>query len=139
MRSAVRLLDANANRALEGIRVCEEIARFHLQAPASFRALRALRHATAQAVRRLPVTPRERLRARESRGDVGRRAASSKISSLEQLLIINFQRVKEALRTLEECARVIAPRHAAAFARLRFCTYEVERDVILRVASLRHH
>ena len=40
----MRLIDANLNRALEGARVCEEIARFHLCAIALFRRLRRLRH-----------------------------------------------------------------------------------------------
>ena len=138
-RSVLRLLDANANRALEGLRVCEEIVRFDMEVPAIFRKLRALRHAIAAATRQLPLSPLTLVRARASRRDIGRRALSSAESSLERLLLINFQRVKESLRTLEECARLLAPRHSAQYQRLRFRTYEVERDVLLRVAALRHH
>ena len=137
-RSVLRLLDANANRALEGLRVCEDIIRFHLGSSRTFRTTRTLRHEIARALRRLPVSTAALLRARKTRGDVGRRAAASRIPSLERLLLINFQRAKEALRTLEEGSRLIAPRHAAAFQRLRFRTYEVERDAVLRVDALRH-
>ena len=35
--SILRLVDANANRALEGVRVCEEIMRFHIPSPTIFR------------------------------------------------------------------------------------------------------
>ena len=136
--SVLRLLDANANRALEGMRVCEEIVRFHLESPIAFRRIRALRHGIADAVRRLPVTPVELVRSRASGRDIGRRAPASPVASLERLLLINFQRTKESLRTLEECTRLIAPPRTASFQRLRFRTYEVERDLLLRVAALRH-
>lgn len=138
-RSLLRLLDANANRALEGLRVVEEIVRFHWRAAGAFRRLRALRHAVAGALRRLPVSPRELAAVRDSREDVGRRAAAAGVESLERLLLINLQRAKEALRTLEECSRLIAPRQTRAFQRLRFRTYEVERELLRRVAAVRHH
>ena len=135
-RAALRVIDANANRALEGMRVCEEIIRFRFESPALFRRARALRHAIARTVNRLPVSPRELVSARESRRDIGSRAPAARVASLERLMVINLQRTKESLRTLEECARLIAPQHTAAFQRLRFRTYEVERDLLL--ATLRH-
>lgn len=137
--SAVRVIDANANRALEGLRVCEEIIRLHLGTRTAFRASRALRHAVGQAIRTLPITPTDRVRARDSRTDLGRAASTTPVDSLERLLLINFQRAKESLRTLEECSRLVAPRQTVSFQRLRFRTYEVERAVLLRVAALRHH
>lgn len=138
-RALLRLIDANANRALEGVRVCEEIVRFHFESPRTFRQLRALRHAIARAVRQLPASPRELVGSRESRRDIGRRVFGSPVTSLEEILLINFQRAKEALRTLEECARLLAPRQTPAFQLLRFRTYEVERDALLFLAALRDH
>ncbi|MBI4341789.1 MAG: hypothetical protein HY599_00305 [Candidatus Omnitrophica bacterium] len=137
-RAALRLVDANANRALEGLRVCEEIVRFQHGLPRLFRRARSLRHDVARAVRQLPVSPRALVRARASGSDVGRRAPASRVESLERLLLINFQRAKESLRTLEECSRVIAPRHTRGFQRLRFKTYDLERDLLLHLAALRH-
>ncbi len=137
-RSTLRLIDANANRALEGLRVCEEIVRFHLEVAPLFLRLRRLRHAIAAAIRGLPIAREDLLRARESRFDVGRQVRASRVASLEQTLVINLQRTKEALRVLEECARVTAPRHTSQLQRLRFTTYEIERDLLLRVATLRH-
>ena len=129
-QSILRLVDANANRALEGIRVCEEIMRFHVGSASAFRRLRALRHAIAGAVGKLPVRPIELVSARASHHEVGRRASASSIHSLEQLLIINLQRTKESLRTLEETTRLIAPRQTARFQQLRFRTYDIERDLL---------
>lgn len=137
--SVLRILDANANRALEGLRVCEEIARFDLENPRLFHRLRTLRHAIAQAVRGLPVSPVELVRARASGKDVGRRARALSVRSLEQLLLINFQRTKESLRTIEECARLLAPRQTARIQRVRFRTYEAERALLLKLAALRDH
>ena len=130
-RSVLRMIDANANRALEGLRVCEEVVRFHLEVPESFKELRALRHALAQEIRRLPVTPAELVEARESGRDIGRSASSASVGSLERILLMNFQRAKEALRTLEECTRLLAPRQTANFQRLRFRIYHVERTLVL--------
>ena len=137
-RSLLRIIDANANRALEGLRVCEDVTRFHLEHARVFRQLRALRHRVAGTVRALPLHPAELLGARQSRRDPGRRAASTRVASLEQLLLINFQRTKEALRVLEESSRLLGVDHARAFQRLRFGTYDVERDFLRRVAALRH-
>jgi thiamine-phosphate pyrophosphorylase len=137
-RSVLRLVDASANRALEGLRVCEDIARFHLESARAFRALRALRHAVAEAVAALPGGPAALVQARDSRADVGRRAPASRLDTLERVLIINFQRVKESLRTLEECTRCFAPGQTARFQQLRFRTYDTERHILLHVASVRH-
>jgi len=138
-QALLRIIDANANRALEGARVSEEIVRFALASPRHFRQMRALRHAIAGAVRRLPLHPAELVASRGGGRDVGRRAPAGPVGSLERLLLINFQRTKESLRTLEECARLIAPVHTRAFQRLRFRTYEVERALLTRLAALRHH
>lgn len=138
-QAVLRLLDANGNRAMEGLRVCEDIVRLYLGTARGYRRIRALRHGVAQALRALPATSTQLLRARNSRQDPGRKAPGSSIRSLEQLLVINFQRAKESLRVLEESARVLAPRRGGAFQRLRFLTYDIERDILLSVAALRHH
>ena len=136
--AVLRLVDANANRALEGLRVCEDVVRFHHRSSRLFGRLRRLRHAVASAVRRLPVRRVELAAARASRQDIGRAAKSSRVQSLDQLVVINFQRTKESLRTLEECSRVLAPGLTPIFQRLRFNAYDTERDCLLRVAALRH-
>ena len=81
-RVVLRLIDANANRALEGLRVCEDIIRFHFESPALFRRARALRHAVAQAVTRLPMSPQELVDARASRRDIGNHAPAARVASL---------------------------------------------------------
>ena len=137
-RQLLRAIDANVNRALEGLRVCEDVVRFCFGSDRHTRALRALRHAVSQQARRLPVSPTELLQTRDSRRDPGRRAKASAVRSLEQLLLINLQRAKEALRVLEECSRILAPGQARRFQQLRFRTYDAERSLLLDLATLRH-
>ena len=80
-----------------------------------------------------------RIRSRDSAHDPGNCSPATPIRSLERLLLMNLQRTKESLRTLEECARLVAPRQTPEFQRLRFRTYEIERDLLLKLATLRHH
>jgi len=132
-----RVVDANANRAHEGLRVCEDLVRFCLGSAEPFRALRALRHALAAQLRKLPVRPLDLAQARDSRRDPGREASGAAVKSVEHLLLINLQRTKEALRVLEESCRLLAPAQAPGFQRLRFRTYDVERTLLIGLAALR--
>lgn len=133
-----RLMDANANRALEGLRVCEDLYRLHYEQPALARRLRRLRHGLGAGIQRLPGGTTALLQARNSREDVGRRAATGRAASVSQLVVVNFQRAKEALRVLEECCRLVAPAQSRTFQQLRFETYEAERACLLYLAALRH-
>jgi len=136
-KALLRVLDANANRAMEGLRVCEDLVRFCRGSARRTQQLRALRHAVAAQVRRLPVNARDLALARDSRQDVGRRLRAAPIRSIEHLLLINLQRAKEALRVLEESSRLVAPHQTNQFQALRFRTYDVERDLLIDLATVR--
>jgi thiamine-phosphate pyrophosphorylase len=64
-----RILDANANRAREALRVAEEAARFALERPDLAEALKRLRHDLRAALARLDS--HQLLSARDTAGDVG--------------------------------------------------------------------
>ena len=132
-----RLVDANLNRAHEGLRVCEDIVRFVLEWPAPYRRLRSIRHGLDTQLRRGGIRAAQLLAARDSRRDPGREARGASVASVEQLLLINLQRTKEALRAIEEASRVVGPRMTPGLQQLRFRTYDVERTLLLRVAALR--
>lgn len=134
----LRLLDANINRAHEGLRVCEDLARFYFELGPSYQRLRRLRHAFDRGLRDLPVPLETLVRARDSRLDPGRRAAFASVHSAEHLLVMNLQRAKEAFRVIEESSRLLAPKATPAFQTVRFRLYDVERDLVLHVAALRH-
>src|SRR5262245_15455744 len=102
-----RVLDANLNRAREGLRVCEEVARFLLDDPALTRRSQRLRYRLRSAA---AAYPRVKLvAARDSVRDVGRPALRGKVSShrfATDLVTANAQRAQEALRVLEEFSRI---------------------------------
>ena len=133
----LRALDANINRAHEGLRVCEDLARFYFEREPSYRRLRRLRHDFDRRLRRLPVPLEALVEVRDSRLDPGRKAGLAAVRSAEHLLVMNLQRTKEAFRVVEETARLLAPRTAPALQTLRFRLYDVERSVLLGLAAVR--
>ncbi len=130
MKPLLRILDANYNRAKEGIRVLEDITRFVIQDAALTSRWKRCRHDLTQAILRLPVSYRELVDARESSRDVGRQSFirdKKKKSRWQDLFISNAKRSQEALRVLEELVKMIGPKYAANFQTLRFCLYDLEK------------
>src|SRR5262245_58214253 len=124
-KGVYRLLDANLNRAREGLRVLEDTARFIDNKPTAFRALRSARHALDKATRR--AYPRL-LAARNSGGDAGRAMKETRRRTPRGLVAANFRRVEEALRVLEEYGKVLSPGAAPGFKRIRFKIYTLEKE-----------
>jgi len=50
-------------------------------------------------------------------------------SDFSDLLMSNIERVKESLRVLEECAKVLDEDSSKKYRRLRFKTYEIEKAI----------
>ena len=136
-----RILDANLNRAQEGLRVCEELARFLLNDRALTGRLRRLRHGVVAATAKLPVSRRLLVAARDSKRDVSRAASDLRgraPRTAEQTALANLARAKESLRVLEEYVKLLSPQAADAFARLRFRAYATEQRLLQRLAPVRH-
>ena len=128
-RKLLRILDANLNRAREGLRVCEDVVRLGYDDPLLTARLKRIRHGVTTAGRRLPVPWRALLAARGADRDVGRpfgQLGSRRGATIRTLFLVNIQRAKEALRVLEEGCRLIAPSVGRTFARLRFHLYDLE-------------
>ena len=103
----MRILDANANRCAEGLRVVEEIARFSMQDGTLTASLKGVRH---EARRGVEALAKGALRHRDSVGDVARGSATaSELSrgSLDAVARANFARAQEALRVLEEFGKLV--------------------------------
>jgi thiamine-phosphate pyrophosphorylase len=128
-----QIIDVNLNRAAEGIRVFEEYCRFVLsdvQLTARCKALRDELHASLK-----PVSRAERLRARDTTSDVGTSvdfsvAIRTEFNNclLKQVAVKNGERVKEALRAIEEFAKPHYPEVARQVGLLRYRWYDLERD-----------
>lgn len=129
--STLRILDANLNRAAEGLRVSEDVCRFHWDLPGFAATLKELRHAVLDAVCSDPEARWELLAHRDIEGDVGRTLLSpgKQTESAATVALRNLQRAKEALRTLEEVCRIDHPAASPTLERLRYRLYSVEKGI----------
>jgi thiamine-phosphate pyrophosphorylase len=129
---SARILDANANRAREAMRVLEDYTRFVLDDAFLSRELKQIRHALTDALDRLPATLL--LKARETLRDVGTSfstAAERRRESFQAVVQANCKRLQEALRSLEEFGKLRSPDVGAALEQLRYRSYTLERALML--------
>ncbi|MFA5287360.1 MAG: thiamine-phosphate pyrophosphorylase [Candidatus Omnitrophota bacterium] len=125
-----RIIDANINRAKEGLRVCEEITRFILDNQQLTSRLKMIRHNLTSFSEFL--VPRVLLfKERSSIKDVGRfiKANELKRKGVEDIFFANIQRVKESVRVLEEFSKLINIKAALGFKDMRYRIYEIEKRV----------
>ncbi len=127
---ALRVIDASANRAREGLRVVEDYVRFVLDDRHLTAALKQMRHDLRDALAGVSTT--HRLAARETQADVGTpltapgefdRAGGAGV------MTANFVRLQEALRSLEEFGKIIDVDLAARAEQLRYRAYTLQRAV----------
>ncbi|MDQ7012731.1 MAG: thiamine phosphate synthase [Planctomycetota bacterium] len=126
MSQVARLVDANAGRAREGLRVVEDVARFVLCDGALAGEFKSIRHGLQEAVGGLPIDRGVLLAWRDAAGDVG--AASSTAgersrADLSAIVAAAGGRVTEALRAIEEAAKVLGG-DAVGVERLRYRAYD---------------
>lgn len=126
-----RILDANANRAAEGLRVVEDYLRF-LRDDATLAAqCKQLRHDLQSLMQAVPDSLRGRTR--DVAGDVGRSVGTSQEyqrATPEDVVRANLKRVQQALRSLEEFGKTGSGAWALEIERLRYRAYELEKNVL---------
>ena len=131
-RDTMRILDANANRAREALRVLEDFCRFVWDDAFLSREWKTLRHDLGELLQSLGI--RESLLARETLQDVGTSISTGSElarSSLQDVLQANCKRLQEALRSLEEYGKIHTPAISSRLEQLRYKSYTLERTVIL--------
>jgi thiamine-phosphate pyrophosphorylase len=131
-----RIIDANANRLKEGLRVCEEVGRFILNDRRLTRDLKEIRHEVDGLMAAL--TSRSLcLSERDSARDTGRTIHTShelQRTGVADIFCANIQRVKESIRVLEEFSKLAnkkCARAALGFKALRYRVYEIEKQANL--------
>jgi len=128
MSSVARLIDANANRAREGLRVVEDVARFVLDDGGACAELKAIRHGLGEALGALPVDRGMLLAWRDTAGDVGTTATTvgeATRADLPAVVAAASGRLAEALRAIEEGAKALGAADAAAETeRIRYRAYD---------------
>jgi thiamine-phosphate pyrophosphorylase len=130
----LRVLDANWNRAKEGLRVCEDIARFCWDDDLITKGYKNLRHQLSVILQHLPLA--ELLGARNIEEDVGKPSISQELKreDVTDIYFANSQRCKESLRVLEEFLKLIQPEGAQQVKQLRYQLYALEKD-----SNVYHH
>lgn len=127
-KGILRVLDANFNRTKEGLRVIEDIFRFVLEDDRLRKKIRNLRHAFDTIVTKRLLN--SIIESRDSGHDLGRKndLLEQKRGDITELLYVNFQRVKESLRVLEEFFKLSFPRQVAGIKKMRYALYTLEKE-----------
>ncbi len=134
-----RIIDANANRLREGLRVLEDIVRFIIDDRTLTSRLKVLRHRVTACLERDTAThPLMTVRERRARGDVGKKNIVSELKreTISDVFLANAQRVKESMRVLEELCKLYNRSSAAEFKRLRYAVYELEQRSLEKIEKL---
>ncbi|MEO9930939.1 thiamine phosphate synthase [Rhodopirellula bahusiensis] len=136
-RTVLRILDANANRAGEGLRTLEESARFILDDLGLTDRLKTHRHDLATAMgcwSRLQL-----VESRDTPGDVGTGVTTESEQSradLSEVVAAATTRTQQALRCLEEYGKTTDPEFAASIESIRYQCYATFRDLELKMAGV---
>ncbi|MCH8923631.1 MAG: thiamine phosphate synthase, partial [Planctomycetes bacterium] len=133
----MRIIDAAANRAGEGLRVIEDYLRFVLDDRHLVERCKTLRHDLTAAL--APVSLGDRCASREASRDVGAEVTTAGEKSREDVAAVvgaSFKRLQQSLRSLEEYTKLLDPAISTALECLRFCTYTLERAVDITRCSI---
>lgn len=133
-----RIIDANINRAREGLRVAEEFTRFILNDSLLTAKLKNIRHGLLDIVNRLPVEKFRLIEERDSLRDAGKDilGREAQRDSYLDILLANLARVKESVRVLEEFSKLISKTTALRFKETRYGVYDIEKKIIKKIKSL---
>jgi thiamine-phosphate pyrophosphorylase len=129
--AVLRLIDANANRSREALRVLEDYARFILESEDLCTDIKGLRHELSQTLR---PWLKEAIIHRDTPGDVGtaiKTQTEQSRSDLAAVIIAAGKRTGEAMRAIEEYLKTASAADAAKIESLRYRFYDIERRIIL--------
>ncbi len=124
----LRVIDVNLNRAKEGLRCCEEVARFILDDNALTKTLKHSRHNIEKIAALSGIKKGLLCKSRDVERDCGRSfCVLEKKEDWQSIFLANIQRTKEALRVLEEFFKLLDDKPCEKFKALRFKVYEQEK------------
>ncbi len=129
----LQIIDANLNRTREGLRVCEDIARFSLQNKGATKSLKAIRHSATDLVLRSKKISLTRILSERDTASDKTKFIDFTVrpgANISDIFMSNIERVKESLRVLEECFKIIDEKISMGYRKLRFNTYDIEKSVV---------
>ncbi len=128
MQEVLRILDANLNRAREGLRTAEEYARFVVNDAAALGTLKTVRRGLEGVIEALGPAAPSLLGARDIPGDIGLEpAAPAQRRTSGDVALAGVKRAQEALRVIEEYSHLIAKEAPPLAAQARYALYEAEQ------------
>ncbi len=122
--ATLRILDAAANRATEGLRTSEDYARFVLEDHYLTESLKTLRHDLQQIMSLIPA--QDRLTARAVTSDCGvsiSTATEMQRADLHAVISAAASRVQESLRSIEEYGKLVPEFSASGIEAIRYRAY----------------
>ena len=137
-KAAMRMLDANFNRAREALRTLEDYCRFVLNDADLSGSCKTLRHELC--VHMTSLGADNAMLYRDTSGDVGVTIKASdelRRETLQNVVAAAAKRLTEALRVLEELSKLQSATVASRIESLRYQSYGVEQ-AILRQAGQRN-
>jgi len=132
IKNIYRIIDANLNRAREGVRVTEEVARLYFDDATLSSKFKSLRHELTRVAKKY-FDCEKLLSFRDSEKDVGADSMGSlekRRADLSSIIQANLRRSQEATRVLEEFGKFINPDSAKSFKRIRFKVYTLEQKIL---------
>jgi thiamine-phosphate pyrophosphorylase len=122
-------MDANFNRAKEGLRVCEDVCRFVRNKKELTKRFKLLRHDLTDIICSLGL--KKLIRARDVAHDVGGAShpVEFKRKDVQDVFYANMQRVKESVRVLEEISKILSSAQSVRLKKIRYQLYALEKTV----------
>lgn len=129
-KKILRIIDANVNRIMEGLRVVEEIMRFVYNEEKIYLQLRQLRHKVKKTFVDFYSSM---VNVRDSVTDPGRVAEEKKYKNIKQVVISNLRRCTESLRVLEELFKLVDIKKVLLIKKMRYKLYDLEKHVVEKI------
>ena len=136
LKQRLRIIDANLNRAGEGLHLLEDLARLMLNDAELTQQLKTIRH---EVLRGDWAFNQQLIQSRDSEGDVGidiEVPGEGKERELPIVVVANARRVQESLRILEELSKIpgTTPKlDGEKFKKARFALYTIEQKLLSRL------
>jgi thiamine-phosphate pyrophosphorylase len=126
-KNVFRIVDANGNRATEGLRVVEDYARFVVEDSSISQRCKQLRHDLRKCLQSTVFDGAVTFR--ESNKDIGRSISTDseyQRTSVHDIANANLARAQQAIRSLEEYAKILDPAVARQFEQIRYDAYQLQ-------------
>ncbi len=126
-QNVAQLIDANLDRAREGLRAIEDWCRFGLKEKEKVITIKNWRHLLSQ--QHLEIYKRARSASNDKGAGLNHPAQEMR-DNPKEIVAANFGRVQEALRVIEEFSRLSNPDLSKLSSEIRYLAYDLELNII---------